>query len=62
MSPRRCFLSLAIGLLLACATMAACSAIDPNPPDPHLFPAPDPFVGNLFDGEPADASDAEAAQ
>ncbi len=43
--------------------MGACSAIDPNPPDPHIiFSAPDPFVSNLFDGEQADASDAEAAQ
>jgi hypothetical protein len=57
LSFRRRGVSLALGALLAVAVLklAACSAIDPVPPDPHLIPELILVVDML------DASDAEAA-
>ena len=45
---------IALAVVAAALTAAACSAIDPNPPDPHSHP--DPLVGSSLD-----AGDAEAA-
>jgi hypothetical protein len=53
----------ALGVLLAAATLklAACSAVDPNPPNPHLVPtdpSTDPLKADLPDGAAPDAADA----
>ncbi len=42
-----------LGLLLAAAALkgAACSAVDPNPPNPHVNPEPDPLIAELDGGD-----------
>lgn len=58
MSPtRRYTFSALLGLVIAVALfkLAACSAIDPNPPDPHVEPPGEPLQHI-----PSDASDEEA--
>jgi hypothetical protein len=44
---------IAIGLVLALATLAfvACSAVDPVPPDPHNHPDPEPLVAGHDGGD-----------
>lgn len=52
----RCAVSLAVGLALAGAFVAACSAIDPTPPHPHL--AQDPIILDVTDaGDTSDAAE-----
>ena len=53
----RCAVSLAAGLALAGAFLAACSAIDPTPPHPHLEQA----LTASDAGDAADAGDTSDA-
>jgi hypothetical protein len=53
----------ALGVGLTAAALAACSAVDPNPPNPHLLPDPaedDSLRTDALDGGAPDASEARS--
>jgi hypothetical protein len=53
----RSFTPIALGLLLAVAALkgAACSAVDPNPPNPHAIPDSDPLMADRDAGDGGEA-------
>jgi hypothetical protein len=53
MNLRRFALLWAVGFALAAVMLAACSAIDPEPPHPHVMPTSDPLTQ-----DPPDAGEA----
>lgn len=64
MNRARRFAPWGFGMVLAVVALkgAACSAVDPNPPNPHNNPKPSSgALDELSDGDPPDAGDAEAA-
>ncbi len=54
----RSFTAIALGLLLAAAALkgTACSAVDPNPPDPHNVPDSDAILAARDGGDGGEAS------